>query len=401
MGIELDEVYLPSSQTVYAQWGISSSYTKWGTVGWRITDDGILKIRPWEGDTGTTGSVTSYSGAPWYWQASKIKKVESTGTIVLNANSVGLFYKCSSLTDLTPLADWNVSNVKNMLYMFQRCSSLTDLTGLAGWTVSKVASMSITDDGILKIRPWEGDTGTTGSTLNGYSTIPWYNQASKIKKVESTGTIVLNASSTYLFYNCSNLTDLTGLASWNVSNVKNMSYMFYNCSSLTDLNALASWSMSNVTNMESMFNGCSSLTNLTALAHWNVSNVTSMYLTFAGCSILTDLTPLKRWNVSNVTSMGSMFSGCSKLTNLNALTNWNVSNVCSKLTNLNALTNWNVSNVASMRYMFQNCSKLTNLTPLEHWDVSNVKDMRSMFYVCSSLTDLTPLESWIVLSSLT
>lgn len=123
------EVYSPSNQTVYAQWELGSNYTKWGTVGWRITDDGVLKIRPWEGDTGTTGSATSYYyDVPWYEQASKIKKVESTGTIVLNANSVGLFSGCSSLTDLTPLEHWDVSNVTNMRHMFSDCSSLTDLT---------------------------------------------------------------------------------------------------------------------------------------------------------------------------------------------------------------------------------------------------------------------------------
>ncbi len=165
----------------------------------------------------------------------------------------------------------------------------------------------ITDDGVLKIRPGEGDTGPTGPTLsNNHRTVPWYNQVSKIQTVESTGTIVLNASSTYLFYDCSNLTDISGLANWNVSNVKDMSLMFYNCSSLTDLTPLKSWTVSNVTDMSSMFRKCSSLTALTALANWNVSNVTNMSGMFSGCSSLTDLTPLKSWNVSNVTNMSNI-----------------------------------------------------------------------------------------------
>lgn len=112
------EVSSPSSLTVYAQW--KSNWNKWGTIGWMITDDGVLRIRPWEGNTGTTG----YSSAPWHDQASNIKKVESTGTIVLNANSSGLFEGCSSLTDLTALASWNVSKVTNMRRMFEGCSSL-------------------------------------------------------------------------------------------------------------------------------------------------------------------------------------------------------------------------------------------------------------------------------------
>ncbi len=179
------EVYLPSNQTVYAQW--ESNYTKWNTVGWMITDDGVLKIRPWEGDTGTTGPTLSnnYRTVPWYNQASKIKKVESTGTIVLNANSAYLFYNCSNLTDISGLANWNVSNVTDMSHMFSICSNLTDLTPLKSWNVSNVTDMRS------------------------------------------------------MFLSCSKLTDLTPLKSCNVSKVTNMSFMFQSCSKLTKLTPIA------------------------------------------------------------------------------------------------------------------------------------------------------------------
>ena len=428
-----NEVYSSSNQTVYAQWGIGSSYKKWGTVGWKITDDGILKIRPWEGDTGTTGSVTSaYYGAPWHDQASNIKKVESTGTIVLNVNSVGLFYGCSKLTDISALTDWNVSKVMNMSYMFSGCSSLTDLTALAGWNVSKVTSMrsmfegcsSLTD--LTALSGWDVSKVTdmygmfTGCfSLTDLTALKDWN-VSNVKSMDS------------MFDSCSKLTDLTALAYWNVSSVTNMSFMFHSCSSLTDLTALSDWNVSNVTNMSSMFYGCSSLTDLTGLSDWNVSKVTDMYNMFSGCSSLTDLTALKDWNVSKVTSIGYMFSSCSSLANLTAIASWNVSNVtsmssmfsscsnladitpltswnvsnvtsmssmfssCSNLTNLTGLENWNVSNVTNMYCMFSGCSNLTNLSALEGWNVSNVTDMSSMFNSCSSLTDLAPLESWNV-----
>ena len=236
----------------------AANWSQWGTVDWSITNDGVLKIRPREGNTGTTGPVTYYTLVPWYSQSSKIKKVESTGTIVLNADSVGLFYNCSNLTNITGLANWDVSNVTNMNSMFYNCSSLTALTGLAGWNVSKVTNMSA------------------------------------------------------MFSGCSSLTDLTPLAHWNVSNVTNMSSMFYGCSN-TDLTGLAGWNVSKVTNMNSMFNNCSSLTDLTALKDWNVSKVTNMGSMFSGCSSLTDLTALKDWNMSKVTNMYSMFYGCSKI----------------------------------------------------------------------------------------
>ena len=273
------------------------------------------------------------------------------------------------------------------------------------WLQWGTVDWMITDDGVLKIRPWKGDTGTTGTTLYGSSTVPWYNQRSKIKKVESTGTIVLDENSLYLFYNCSNLTDISGLEHWDVSNVTIMYSMFYGCSSLTDLTALANWNVSNVKSMYSMFSGCSSLTDLTPLERWNVSKVTNMGDMFSSCSSLTALTGLSGWNVSNVKDMSLMFQNCSKLTDLTALASWTMSNVtymynmfygCSSLTGLTALKDWNVSSVTSMSSMFYGCSGLTDLTPLEHWNVSNVTNMGSMFAHCSSLTALTGLSGWNV-----
>ena len=213
-------------------WHGEVDFQQWNTIGWGITDDGILCIKPWEGDAGETGPAITSDDIPWNDQASNIRKIESTGTIVLNANSVGLFYDCSDLTDLTGLSDWDVSNVTDMNSMFSNCSSLTDLTGISGWNVYKVTNMS------------------------------------------------------YMFSNCSSLTDLTGLTSWDVSNVMDMGSMFSDCSSLTDLTGLTGWNVSDVTNMNRMFQGCSSLTDLTAIKNWNVSNVTEMDSMFWDCSSL-------------------------------------------------------------------------------------------------------------------
>ena len=270
-------------------WHGEVDFQQWNTIGWGITDEGILCIRPWNGSAGETGEVTNYTGTPWYDQRSKIRKIESTGTIALNENSLYLFYGCSSLTDLTALANWDVSNITNMYYMFYGCSSLRDLRGLEDWNVSSVESM--------------------GS----------------------------------MFFGCSRLTDLDAIRDWDVSEVTNMSSMFYRCSSLTDLTALKDWRVSHVENMNSMFYGCSSLTDLRGLERWNVSSVTSMNGMFYGCSSLCDLRGLEDLEVSNVTSMSGMFYGCSDLTDLTALQNWNVSSV----TNMNS--------------MFHGCSSLQRI----------------------------------------
>ena len=433
------EVYSQSSQTVYAQWSLGSNYTKWGTVGWRITDDGVLKIRPWEGDTGTTGAVPYYSSdVPWNSQRSNIKKIESTGTIVLNTNSAWLFYDCSSLTDLTglagwnasnvtdmsdmfsgcsnltdlaPLANWNVSNVTNMGSMFSGCSSLTDLTALVGWNVSNVTGMSYLFRGCSNLT----DITTLGSwNVSKVTNMQFvFSDCSNLTNISPlAGWNVSNVKiMNYMFSGCSNLTDITALESWDVSNVTTMDYMFYYCSKLTDLTALESWDMSKVTDMKYMFQNCSSLTSLTGLENWSVSKVTTMVYMFSGCSNLTDITALASWDVSNVKSMTGMFSNCTRLVSLRGLENWKTTSLtsmatnyvgsgmfynCASLSNLFELANWDVSNVTDMYSLFSGCSNLTNLTALANWNVSNVTNMSSMFSGCSNLTDLSALANWNV-----
>ena len=305
------EIVSTSPITIYAQWRLN--YQKWETIGWRITTDGVLKIRPWEGDTGTTGSSIRTYNVPWYNQRTQIKKVESTGNIILNAKSYYLFDGCSNLVSLDGLQDWDVSKVSGMYSMFSGCSSLTDLTALKDWNVSNVTDML------------------------------------------------------GMFNGCSSLTSLEALQGWNVSNVTDMGSMFYNCSSLTSLEALQGWDVSKVTGMDRMFNGCSSLTSLEALQGWNVSNVTRMEKMFNGCSSLTSLEALQGWNVSNVTRMDNMFDGCSSLTSLEAL------------------QGWNVSNVTRMDNMFNGCSSLIDASSIKDWNLNNVTNMNSMFSGCSSL----------------
>ena len=91
--------------------------------------------------------------------------------------------------------------------------------------------------------------------------------------------------------------------------------MFYNCSNLTDISALANWNTSSVTNMQGMFYQCSNLTDISALVNWNTSSVITMVNMFYNTKI-SDISPLSSWNVSAVTNMTSLFSTCSNLTSL-------------------------------------------------------------------------------------
>ena len=111
-----------------------------------------------------------------------------------------------------------------------------------------------------------------------------------------------------------------------------MNSMFNNCQNLTDISALANWDVSNVTSMYDMFYNCQKLTDISALANWNTSSVITIMKMFANCINLTSLTPILNWNTSNVTTMMNVFNPVFKTTsaaqNLNFdFRNWDMRKV--------------------------------------------------------------------------
>ena len=49
---------------------------------------------------------------------------------------VGMFSGCNSLTYISPLAKWDVSNARSLSYMFFGCHKLKDIMCLQEWNVS-------------------------------------------------------------------------------------------------------------------------------------------------------------------------------------------------------------------------------------------------------------------------
>ena len=98
-----------------------------------------------------------------------------------------MFFNCKNLVDISPLKNWDISNVKSTLRMFSNCISLTNITTLQSWNTSKVEDMS------------------------------------------------------YMFSSCVNLKDISPLENWNTSNINNMSHVFSYCVNLTDTSSLNKW----------------------------------------------------------------------------------------------------------------------------------------------------------------
>ena len=105
---------------------------------------------------------------------------------------------------------------------------------------------------------------------------------------------------------------------FNTSKVENMRYMFNGCEKTTDID-VSSFDTSLVRDMTCMFYGCSSLTAITGINSWNTSNVVSMSRMFGMCSKLTSLN-LNGWTTTKVQDMTAMFLQCTSLKALNLST---------------------------------------------------------------------------------
>lgn len=130
-----------------------------------------------------------------------------------------------------------------------------------------------------------GDLSITGSGKvaalyqNSVNDIPWYSNAGSIKSVRMDTAV-----------------QPTSTADW-----------FAGCSTLTTTKS-ASWDVSQVTNMSQISSGCYALTNLTTNM-WNTGAVTNMTGMFRSCEVMTQL-DLSNLNTVAVTNMSEMFSDC-------------------------------------------------------------------------------------------
>ena len=206
----------------------------------------------------------------------------------------------------------------------------------------------------------------------------------------------------YLFYDCTSLSDIDMLKDWDVSSATNLDCLFYGCSSLKDIYGLKKWNVKNVNHFSYLFYGCTSLKNISALKNWDVSEGLFFSCLFFGCTSLKNISALKNWNVSKGNYFNYLFYGCTSLKDISALKNWDVSNGnyfsylfygCTSLTNISPLKNWNVSNGNNFSYLFCNCDSLTDISPLKSWDVRNGTNFISMFQNCPIINESKP--SWI------
>jgi surface protein len=125
-----------------------------------------------------------------------------------------------------------------------------------------------------------------------------------------------------MFRNCSSLTTINNLNSWDVSSVILMTNVF--SFSINFNQNIGSWNVSGVTNMNGMFNSATAFNNggSSSISGWNVSSVDNMAGMFQNTSFNQDI---GSWNVSGVTAMGSMFKNATAFNQ--DLSGWCVSQI--------------------------------------------------------------------------
>ena len=207
----------------------------------------------------------------------------------------------------------------------------------------------------------------------------------------------------YLFYEVTSLSEISGLQTWDTSEAINFKHLFSGCIQLSDISALSKWDTSCVENFSCLFYNCISLKDIYPLSGWNVSNGNFFSYLFYNCSSLEYLHGIKNWDVSKGKFFNCSFAYCLNLKNISALENWNTRNGiffshlffnCSSLKDITALENWDITKGNFFDYIFCNCSSLIDISPIKDWNMSNGNNFSFAFSGCSNLIDISPLKKW-------
>lgn len=189
------------------------------------------------------------------------------------------------------------------------------------------------------------------ANVDSFDRITYYGDAGKIRAVSQWGNIQWLSMSN-AFAGCVAI-DVSAIDPPNLTSVTDLSKMFYSCNSyFVGNNSFASWNTSNVTNMSSMFKYTSFFNQ--SIGNWDTSKVTNMSDMFANSSFNQNI---GNWDTHNVTNMSGMFS-------TNAVFNQNIGN-------------WNTSKATDLSYMFAGAYAFNQ--SIGSWDTANVTDMKVMF----------------------
>ena len=225
------------------------------------------------------------------------------------------------------------------------------------------------DNSDYEIRAWFNTTEKT---------IYYYSEAEKIY-------LAPNSSDMFLWF--TKVKDID-LATFDTSEVTDMSQMFKYCKNLTSLN-LSNFNTSNVVKMPRMFEYLTSLITLN-VSSFNTENVVDMCDMFGSMHVLTNLN-IAGFRTPKVRNMSGMFYSQYQIQSLDT-SRFDTSNVInfsrmfagnSSIQNLN-LSNFDTRSATDMSYMFYGMKSLTSLN-ISSFNTQNVINMDSLFHSLKSL----------------
>ena len=189
-----------------------------------------------------------------------------------------------------------------------------------------------------------------------------------------------DGSSTNAFYGCSNLvlTSVTDIPN-NLS--PNLTGFFRNCTSITTINHLNSWNVIDVVLFNYTFRGCSNFDQ--DLGNWDMSGALIIWGMFLECFIFNNggSDSIRYWDVSNVTNMNSVFNGCYLFNQ--------------------PIGDWVTTSMTSAAGTFGSCYNFDQ--DLGNWNMSNVQRIDSMFFSSTSFNNggSPSISGWTFSNSLT
>ena len=325
-----------------------------------------------------TANVTTMENM--FYNCTSLTDLDLTGFDVSSVTDFrDMFCDCGKLETIYATEDWNSTSPATYTYsqgMFTRCEKLLG-GAMTPYNASYTGKTYARLDGGTSAPGYFSKKGdplayavVTKDTEGKPISVAFYYDTQKDTRAGENITIVrrlISQPNDYAYQNWygSTLTSVSFDENFaGFEGLTNLYQWFYNCSNLTSITGLEYLNTKNVTTMERMFSGCSSLTALD-LSHFNTESLTNTYYMFYNCSLLTDIN-LTNFTAANVTNMEGMFYYCSGLTELD-------------------LSSFDVSNVTSSSFMFSGCSNLESIYATSDWSTKINGTSNGMFSNCSKL----------------
>lgn len=275
----------------------------------------------------------------------------------------------SAITDFR--VDCDVYGMTSWNQLFMNCSNLETIEGLdridvsnctSGWApmfmgVNKVREIDCSDwtlpsPGMSCMGGWlSGLTGPVKFDFSNWIITDLASNAGpgrgmggngvEITEIDVTGWDLGNETSLGAFFAGSRVKKITGLDTWDTSNITDFSQLFQGCAELMSMDGYEDFDTSNATNMSIMFQG--STFSSIDISGYDTSKVTDVSYMFANCSNLTSISWPQGPCFENVTNFDYMFNYCTSLETLD-------------------LSMIDFSNAVSAENMFNNTTNLTQLT---------------------------------------